>query len=175
MDFLCLLSLFLGLYFWHFYFDPNKTHTGNFEEVPGWFARYFLFPILYFLHCLSHEAAHSLGGVLLHLPGDVGVGVQCEARAVVAQDAGDGFGVYTLLNRQRGKGVSQPVEGDVLSDSGFLQQGLVQSPQAVWAVELSRHRGREHHRIAGVFGVFLEPASPPSPSTDRSSAPSWRS
>ena len=86
---------------------PTQTRPipENFEEVPGWFARYFLFPILYFLHRLSHEAAHPLGGILLHLPGDVGVGVQSETRAVVAQDAGDCLGVHALLDGQRGEGV----------------------------------------------------------------------
>ena len=80
-----ILSLFLELGFWHFIFDPNKTQTRNFEEVPGWLARYFLFPFLDFLYRLGHEAAHPLGGLLLHLPSDVGVGVQGEACAVVAQ------------------------------------------------------------------------------------------
>ena len=54
---------------------------------------------------LGHEAAHPLSGLLLHFPGDVGVGVQREARAVVAQDAGDRFSVHSLLDRQRGEGV----------------------------------------------------------------------
>ena len=80
-----ILSLFLELGFWHFIFDPNKTKTRNFEEVPGWLARYFLFPFLDFLYRLGHEAAHPLGGLLLHFPSDVGVGVQGEACAVVAQ------------------------------------------------------------------------------------------
>lgn len=51
------------------------------------------------LDCLRHEGAHPLGGVFLHLVGDVGVGVQREARAVMAQNAGYRFGVYPLLNR----------------------------------------------------------------------------
>ena len=51
------------------------------------------------LDCLSHEGVHPLGGILLHLVGYVGVDVQGEACAVVTQDAGDGFGVYALLDR----------------------------------------------------------------------------
>ena len=48
---------------------------------------------------LGHETAHSLGGFPLHLIGHVGVGVQCEACAVVAQDAGDCLGIDALLDR----------------------------------------------------------------------------
>ena len=58
-----------------------------------------------FLDRLGHEGAHPLGGILLHLVGDVGVGVQGEARAVVAQDAGDSFGVYALLDGQGCEGM----------------------------------------------------------------------
>ena len=71
----------------------------NFAGVPGWFARYFRIFSLDFLYRPGDEAAHPLGGVLLHLSRDVGVGVQGEARAVVAQDAGHRFRVYALLDR----------------------------------------------------------------------------
>ena len=119
-------------------------------------TRYFLFLFLdLLLRLLGDEVAHPLGRVLLHLPGDVGVGIQRETCAVVPQDTGDCLGVHALLDRQRGEGMSQPVEGDVVGDSCLLQQGLVQSPQAVRAVELARHWGREHRRVVGMLGVFL--------------------
>ena len=105
---------------------------------------------------LGHKTAHPLGCVLLHLPGDVGVGVQREARAVVPQDAGDCLCIHSLLDRQRGKRVSQPVEGDVFDNPSLLQKVFVQSSEAVRAIEPTRHRGGEHHRIVGVFGVFLD-------------------
>ena len=54
---------------------------------------------------MGEEAAHPLGGVLLHLPSHAGVGVECKACAVVAQDTGHRFGVHSLLDRQRGEGV----------------------------------------------------------------------
>ena len=82
--------------------DPYQTILRKYRR---WF-RYFLFLFLDFLHRLGHEAAHSLGRFLLHLPGDMGVGIQREARAVVSQDAGDCFGVYSLLDRQCGESVT---------------------------------------------------------------------
>lgn len=66
------------------------------------------------------------------------VGVQGEPRAVVPQDAGNRFGIYSLLDCQRGESVTQPVQRDVFSNSGLFQQGLVQPPQAVRAVNLDR-------------------------------------
>ena len=82
-----------------FVLTQTRPIPGNFAEVPGWFAQYFREISLDFLHCLGHEATHPLGSVSLHFVGDVGVGVQREACAVVAQDAGDRLGVYPLLNR----------------------------------------------------------------------------
>ena len=37
---------------------------------------------------LLQEIPHPVGGVLLHLGGDMGIGVQGESGAVVAQDTG---------------------------------------------------------------------------------------
>ena len=64
--------------------------------------------------------------------------------------------IFSLLDGQCCKCVSQPVEGDVLGDARFPQQIFVQPPQAVRAVEFARHQGREHDWIAGVFGVFFD-------------------
>ena len=105
---------------------------------------------------LGLEAAHPLCGLLLHFVGDMGVGVQGEARAVVPQDAGDRLGICALLDRQGGEGMTQAVEGDVFSDSRLPQQGFMQPPDTVRAVEFARYRGREHDRVARVFGVFLD-------------------
>ena len=117
---------------------------------------YFLLLSLDFLHRLGHEAAHPLGGILLHLPGDMGVGVQREARTVVAQDAGHCLGIHSLLDCQRGECVAQSLERDVFGDLCLLQQSFVKPSQAVRAIEPADHRRREHHWIAGVFGVFLD-------------------
>ena len=42
----------------------------------------------------------------------MGVGVQSESSGEVAQHPGDRFDVHTVLERQRGKGVSKVVETD---------------------------------------------------------------
>lgn len=60
-----------------------------------------------FLDYLSNEAAHLVRCLLLHLPSDVGLGVQGEARAVVPQDVGDRFDVHALLDSQSGERMSE--------------------------------------------------------------------
>ena len=76
-------------------------------QLLGWRSRVLF---LGFLDCLGHDAAHPLGSVPLHFVGDVGVGVKGEPSAVVAQSAGDRFGVYPLLDRQGSEGVPKLVE-----------------------------------------------------------------
>ena len=98
--FLFVLRTFLELLISsEFILTLTRPIPENFAGVPAsWLgAPAFFFCI--FLDCLGHEAAHSLGGILLHFSGHVGIGVQREARAVVAQDAGHRFGVHALLDR----------------------------------------------------------------------------
>ena len=52
---------------------------------------------------ILQEAAHLCGGFPLHCRGDVGVGVQGEASAVMAQHLGNRFDVYPVLDGQCGK------------------------------------------------------------------------
>ena len=52
---------------------------------------------LLFLHDLRHEIAHLFGGALLHLPRDVGVGSQREARVEVAEHTRYSFHVHAVL------------------------------------------------------------------------------
>lgn len=82
------------------------------------------------LECLLQESAHLVGGVLLHLCRDVGVGVEGEPGAVVAEDAGQGFYVYAVLQRQRRKSVSQIVESHLVQPCP-LQHPLEHFPRAV--------------------------------------------
>lgn len=153
----CLLyKLFWLLIFGRFILTLTRPISEKFAEVPGWFARYFRVLSLDFLHCPGHEAAHPLGGVFLHLVGDVGVGVKGEPSAVVAQDTGDRFDVHALLDRQCRESVSETVERDAFGDSGFFQQGFVQPLDAIRAVELARHWGGEHDGAAGMFAVLRE-------------------
>ena len=49
----------------------------------------------------------------LHITGDMGVGVQCEAGFCVAQNAGEGFGVHPSGQGVCGKGMAEVVEADV--------------------------------------------------------------
>lgn len=52
------------------------------------------------LHCLVDHTADGVRCLPLHPLGDVGVGVQGETCAVVAQSVGQGFHIYTVLQRQ---------------------------------------------------------------------------
>lgn len=69
-----------------------------------------------------HEAADLLCRTSLHIVGDVRVGVQREARAVVAQHAGQGLHIHTAGDRHRGECVSEVVEAHVLLDARAFQQ-----------------------------------------------------
>ena len=52
---------------------------------------------LLFLHNLRHEIAHLFRGAFLHLPRDVGVGAEREARIEMAEHTRYGFHVYAVL------------------------------------------------------------------------------
>ena len=49
------------------------------------------------LNYLLQKIPHFVGGVLLHLGGYMGIGVQGESGAVVAENAGQGFHIYAIL------------------------------------------------------------------------------
>ena len=55
---------------------------------------------LWDLSDLRHEAAHLFRGSSLHLPCDVGVGAEGEARVVVPEHTADGFHIYAVLQCQ---------------------------------------------------------------------------
>lgn len=93
---------------------------------------------------------------LLHSGGGMSVGVQGEARRVVAQDAGDRLGVHAVLDGQGGIGVAEIMEADILCDARFLAQGLVKPSHAVGTVHLPGDRGGEHDRVEGVLTVLLD-------------------
>ena len=55
---------------------------------------------LLFLHDLCHEIAHLFGGTFLHLPRDVGIGSQREARVEVTEHTRYRFYVHAILECQ---------------------------------------------------------------------------
>ena len=65
---------------------------------------------LLFLHDLCHEIAHLFGGTFLHLPCDVGVGSQREARVEVTEHTRYRFYVHAILECQGRECVSQVVK-----------------------------------------------------------------
>ena len=77
-----------------------------------------------FLHDLRHEIAHLFGGAFLHLPRDVGVGSQREARVEVTEHTRYRFYVHAILECQRCECVSQVVKSQVFQ-SRVLQNFLM--------------------------------------------------
>ena len=63
-------------------------------------------PQLISLHCLIYHAPDGVCRLPLHPLCGVGVGIQREPRAVVAQGVREGFHIYTVLQRQGGEGMT---------------------------------------------------------------------
>ena len=85
--------------------------------------------------------------------GDVGVGVQREARRVVAQRARQCFHVHPAFQRQRGEGVAKIVKPDVLR-ADDLQNFIVGSAESVWVIHGSGLGRWEQILVARVFFVL---------------------
>ena len=59
----------------------------------------------YYSHMIPQKSAHLLSRVLLHLGGDMSVGIQGERRAVMPQQARQGLHIHAVLQRQRREGM----------------------------------------------------------------------
>ena len=77
------------------------------------------------LQDLFHKVTHSLGSLVLFLPGGVGVGPQGETGVEVAQHGGHCFHIHTVLQGRGSEGVTEIVESEVFQ-SGILQDLLVE-------------------------------------------------
>ena len=76
--------------------DPNADPNGSGERKPS--------------DSTGEDIPHRLGGFQLGVGGDVGVGVQREARRVVTEHTADGLDVHAVLERHCREGVSEVVE-----------------------------------------------------------------
>lgn len=79
----------------------------------GTHARAFSFPG-FSLSILLQEISDLRRSIPLHVRGHMGVGIQSEPCAEVAQDAGQGLDVHAVLDGEGGEGVPQIVEPDLL-------------------------------------------------------------
>ena len=134
------------------------THTRKCPDRPkeyrrGGFASSPVFLSSFCSHDLRHKVAHCLCGLVLLLPGGVGVGAECESGIVVAQHAADGFDVHAVLQCQRGEGVSEVVKAYV-RQSCILQNFLMQVYNGVWVVHLAGDGRREHIRVVWMLLVL---------------------
>ena len=91
----------------------------------------------YLPHLLADDPADGVGGILFHLRRGVGIGVQGEPSRVVTQGTGQRFHVHPAFQRQRGEGVSEVVEPDMLRTDGF-QNFVMRSPEGIRVI----HGGR---------------------------------
>ena len=93
------------------------------------------------LHGLTDDAADGVGGGALHPLRGVGVGAESEARVIVSQCAGQRLDVHTVLEGQRGEGVSEVVKPDVLRADGLqdLLMGVAEGVRVEHGAGLGRH------------------------------------
>ena len=84
----------------------------------------------------------------------MGVGVESEARVVVSQCAGQRLDVHTVLEGQRGEGVSEVVKPDVFRADGLqdLLMGVAEGIRVEHGAGLGRHK---QVGTVGVLCVFL--------------------
>ena len=147
-------QLFWTINFWRFFKTHTLTHTGKGPESTGQGQTgIFLSGPVFSAHLLADNPTDGIGGILLHLGRGVGVGVQGEASRVVAQRAGQRFHVYPAFQRQRGEGVSEVVESDVLRADG-LQNFVMGSAESVRVIHGSGFGRWEQIRIARVLFVL---------------------
>ena len=67
-------------------------------EVPIYFERHVgVFYYIIFLHLLANHITNGMCGILFHLRGDAGIGVQCEPCGVETEGAGQGFHARAVL------------------------------------------------------------------------------
>ena len=104
-------------------------------------------------HLLADDPTDGVRCVLFHLGRGVSIGVQREPRRVVAQRAGQRFHVHPAFQRQRGEGVAQVMEPDMLRADG-LQNFIVGSPEGVRVIHGSGFGRWEQIRIARVLFVL---------------------
>ncbi len=148
------LQLFKALNFCRFFKTHNLTHTGKGSESTGQGQTgFFLSGPVFSAHLLADDNANGVRRVLLHLCRGVGVGVQCETRRIVAQRAGERFRIYSAFQRQRGEGVAQVMESDVLRADGF-QNFIMRPAKSVRVIHGSGLGRREQIWVARVLFVL---------------------
>ena len=127
------LQLFEMLNFRRFIKTHNLTHTGRGKYRTGPDRKFPDWPCIflpYLPHLLADDPTDGVCGVLLHLRRGMGVGVQREPSRVVAQGTGQRFHIHAAFQRQRGEGMSEVVEPDMLR-ADDLQNFIMGSTESV--------------------------------------------
>lgn len=90
-----------------------------------------------------HEAADFLRRTLLHIVGDMGVGVQREAGAVVAQHTGQSFHIHAVGDGKGRVGVPEIIKPYFFINARRLQQLLIDAGQSIRTPVVARPGRRE--------------------------------
>ena len=83
----------------------------------------------------------------------MGIGAEGEPGVVVAEDAGDGFDIYAVLQCQGCESMSQVVQTDV-GETGGLEDFVVDCRDGIWVVHSEGDRRGEHVLDFWVLFVF---------------------
>ena len=147
-------QLFWTLNFRRFFKTHTLTHTGKGPESTGQGQTgIFLSGPVFSAHLLADDPADGIRGVLLHLRRGMGVSVQGEPSRVVTQGTGQRFHVHPAFQRQRGEGMSEVVEPDVLRADG-LQNFVMGSAESVRVIHGSGLGRWKQIRVARVLFVL---------------------
>ena len=108
-------------------------------------------------HGAFHKVGHLVSCSLLHLRGDMGVHIQSETGATVAQHTGHRFGIDTIGECQCCEGVAQVVESNTFVQTDCLQNLLVQSGDSLRTPDASGSgRGEQVDAVGMILPVLYQ-------------------
>ena len=107
------------------------------------------------LHIHPQESAYLLRRVLLHLGGDVAVGIQGEPSGIMPKQARQCLHIHTILECQCCEGVAQIVEPNAFVQPDCLQDFLMQPGDGLRTPDATGSgRGEQVDAVRMIFSVL---------------------